>query len=90
MNLEPCALHPRCVGGDARTCVLQGSGCDLRSSEAYFVARGVYSDYVQRLQQGVVDFDVLQTFDKMALVTPMVRVREKSREARPQTLNPKF
>ena len=31
----------------------------MRSSDAYFITRGTYEDYVHRLQQGVVDFDVV-------------------------------
>ena len=61
----------------ARTCAIAGSGCDLRSSDAYLVSRGAYNSYIHRLQLGVVDFDVLQSFDKMVLVNPMVSYQEK-------------
>ena len=41
------------------------------------VQGGVYNSYIHRLQLGVVDFDVLQSFDKMVLVNPMVSYQEK-------------
>ena len=75
---DGCPRQCRCeevVG--ARTCAIAGSGCDLRSSDAYLVARGAYNSYIHRLQLGVVDFDVLQSFDKMVLVNPMVSYQEK-------------
>jgi len=61
----------------ARTCAVESSGCDLRSSDAYLVGRSAYNSYIHRLQLGVVDFDVLQSFDKMVLVNPMVSYQEK-------------
>ena len=72
-----CPQQCRCASAGARMCVLQGPGCDLRSSDAYFITRGAFNDYIHRLQQGVVDFDVLQSFDKMMLVNPMVSYQEK-------------
>jgi hypothetical protein len=41
------------------------------------VGRSAYNSYIHRLQLGVVDFDVLQSFDKMVLVNPMVSYQEK-------------
>ena len=67
----------QCEKVDERTCVIVAPGCDLRSSDAYFVHRGAYNDYIHRLQQGVVDFDVLQSFPKMLLMSPMISYQEK-------------
>jgi len=75
---DGCPRQCRCtevVG--ARTCAVESSGCDLRSSDAYLVGRSAYNSYIHRLQLGVVDFDVLQSFDKMVLVNPMVSYQEK-------------
>lgn len=72
-----CPEQCKCVSTGARTCALQGPGCDLRSSDAYFITRGAYNDFIHRLKLGVVDFDVLQSFDKMMLVTPMLSYQEK-------------
>ena len=35
------------------------AGATGRSADAYFINRRAYNDYVHRLQQGVVDYDVL-------------------------------
>ena len=74
---QECSDRCQCEKVDERTCVIVAPGCDLRSSDAYFVHRGAYNDYIHRLQQGVVDFDVLQSFPKMLLVSPMISYQEK-------------
>ena len=72
-----CPDHCQCEKVDERMCVMVAPGCDLRSSDSYFVHRGAYNDYIHRLQQGVVDFDVMQSFPKMMLVSPMISYQEK-------------
>jgi len=77
---EACPAECKCARSSSRTCVISGggdAGCDIRSSDAYFITRGAYDDFVNRLQDGVVDFNVLQTFDKMTLLTPQLSYQEK-------------
>lgn len=72
-----CPEQCSCTRTSHNTCLVSQSGCDLRSSEAYLVNRGVFSEFTHRLQGGVVDYDVLQSFDNMMVLTPMVSYQEK-------------
>jgi hypothetical protein len=72
-----CPSQCRCERTSQNTCLVRNAGCDLRSSEAYLVNRNAFADFTHRLQGGVVDYDVLQSFQNMMVVTPMVSYQEK-------------
>ena len=73
---EACPEQCACERTSAHSCLISQSGCDLRSSEAYLINRGAYEDFTHRLQGGVVDYDVLQSFPKMMVLSPMVSYQE--------------
>jgi hypothetical protein len=73
---EACPEQCACERTSARSCLISQSGCDLRSSEAYLINRGAFEDFTHRLQGGVVDYDVLQSFPKMMVLSPMVSYQE--------------
>ena len=74
--VEACPERCACERTSARSCLISQSGCDLRSSEAYLINRGAFEDFTHRLQGGVVDYDVLQSFPKMMVLSPMVSYQE--------------
>ena len=49
---DGCPGECTCARSSSRTCVISGGGCDIRSSDAYFITRGAYDDFVNRLQAG--------------------------------------
>lgn len=73
---EACPEQCACERTSARSCLISQSGCDLRSSEAYLINRGAFEDFTHRLHGGVVDYDVLQSFPKMMVLSPMVSYQE--------------
>ena len=73
---EACPEQCACERTSAHSCLISQSGCDLRSSEAYLINRGAFADFTHRLQGGVVDYDVLQSFPKMMVLSPMVSYQE--------------
>ena len=76
-NAAACPEKCGCDRTSAKTCEVMEGGCDVRSSDAYFINRRAYNDYVHRLQQGVVDYDVLPSFPRMHLASPMLSYQEK-------------
>ena len=75
-HAEACPERCACERTSAHSCLISQSGCDLRSSEAYLINRGAFADFTHRLQGGVVDYDVLQSFPKMMVLSPMVSYQE--------------
>ena len=73
---EACPAQCACERTSVHSCLIAQSGCDLRSSEAYLINRGAFEDFTHRLQGGVVDYDVLQSFPKMMVLLPMVSYQE--------------
>jgi hypothetical protein len=73
---DDCPQQCACEGTSANSCLISQAGCDLRSSEAYLINRNAFADFMHRAQDGVVDYDVLQSFPNMMVLSPMVSYQE--------------